>query len=172
MDIFASLPFSWSLLVFAGLCFVAAMSGGVFRPGQWYRNLAKPSWNPPDFAFPIAWTILFAMMAIAAWLVWRQVGWSGGIAGGAVALSLWGIQLVFNALWSALFFGVKRMDWALIDVALMWVFISATIIAFWGISPLAGALMLPYLAWVSFAAFLNYTLLRLNPRAVTTRARV
>lgn len=155
---------SISLLVFCGICFLAAMSGGYFRPGLWYRDLTKPSWNPPNWLFPIAWTLLFAMMAVSAWLVWQEAGWSGGLTGGAVALCLWGLQLVFNAAWSAFFFGMKRMDYALIDVGLLWLAIAATIIAFWPISPLAGMLMLPYLLWVSFAAFLNATMLKLNPR--------
>lgn len=151
---------SWSLLAFFAVTFAAAMSGGYFRPGDWYRNLAKPSWNPPDFLFPIAWTILYAMMAVAAWLVWEAVGWPAAL----VPIGLWLVQLVLNALWSALFFGMKRMDLALIDVALLWLAIVGTIIAFWPISTLAGWLMVPYLAWVSFAAFLNLTILRLNPR--------
>ena len=150
---------SISLVVFCGITFLAAISGGYFRPGAWYRSLAKPSWNPPDFLFPIAWTILYAMMAVAAWVVWNEADWSVVM----LPLGLWLLQLVFNALWSALFFGMKRMDYALIDVAVLWLAIVATILAFWPISPAAGLLMLPYLAWVSFAAFLNLTILRLNP---------
>lgn len=154
---------SWSLVAFAAVTFVAAMSGGYFRPGQWYRDLRKPSWNPPDFLFPIAWTLLYAMMAAAAWIVWREAGWPAAL----VPIALWGLQLVFNALWSALFFGMRRMDYALIDVALLWVSIAATIAAFWVHSPLAAWLMVPYLAWVSFAAVLNLVLLRMNcPHAV------
>ncbi|MBO6673480.1 MAG: tryptophan-rich sensory protein [Rhizobiales bacterium] len=149
---------SWSLLAFFAVTFAAAMSGGYFRPGDWYRDLAKPSWNPPDFMFPIAWTVLYAMMAVAAWLVWEAVGWPAAL----VPIGFWLIQLIFNALWSALFFGMKRMDWALIDVALLWLAIVGTIMTFWPISTLAGWLMVPYLAWVSFAAFLNLTILRLN----------
>lgn len=137
------------------------MTGGYFRPGDWYRALAKPSWNPPDFLFPIAWTVLYAMMAVAAWLVYEQAGWPGA----AVPLALWALQLVFNALWSVLFFGIKRMDYALVDVSFLWLAIAATIAMFWPISITAGLLMLPYLAWVSFAAFLNLTILRLNPGA-------
>ena len=154
------LPISWSLVVFCAITFVTALSGGYFRPGQWYRDLNKPSWNPPDFLFPIAWTILYAMMAAAAWIVWEDAGWPAA----AVPIALWILQLVFNALWSALFFGMKRVDYAMVDVALLWLSILATIIAFWSISPLAGALLLPYLAWVSFAALLNFTILRLNPQ--------
>lgn len=157
------LSISWSLIAFFAVTFVAAMSGGYFRPGQWYRNLTKPSWNPPDFLFPIAWTVLYAMMAFAAWIVWQETGWPAAL----VPIGLWLVQLVFNALWSALFFGMKRMDYALVDVALLWLSIAATIAAFWPISTLAAWLMVPYLAWVSFAAFLNFTILRLNPQQAT-----
>ncbi|MEQ8658324.1 MAG: TspO/MBR family protein [Hyphomicrobiales bacterium] len=151
---------SWSLVAFFIVTFLAAMSGGYFRPGQWYRDLAKPSWNPPDFLFPIAWTVLYAMMAFAAWLVWEEAGWPAAL----VPTGFWLVQLVFNALWSALFFGMKRMDYALVDVVLLWLSIAATIVLFWPISTLAGWLMVPYLVWVSFAAFLNFTILRLNPQ--------
>ncbi|MFK7791909.1 MAG: TspO/MBR family protein [Devosiaceae bacterium] len=153
------LPISWSMIAFFAVTFVAALSGGYFRPGQWYRDLTKPSWNPPDFLFPIAWTILYGMMAFAAWIVWEAAGWPAA----AVPIGLWFVQLVLNALWSALFFGLKRMDYALMDVTLMWIIIAATIFTFWPISSLAGWLMVPYLVWVSFAAFLNLTILRLNP---------
>ncbi len=154
------LSISWSLIFFFVVTFAAATSGGYFRPGEWYRDLKKPSWNPPDFLFPIAWTLLYAMMAVAAWLVWERVGWPAA----ALPIGLWIVQLVFNALWSALFFGMKRMDYALVDVVLLWLSIAVTIALFWPISTLAGWLMVPYLAWVSFAAFLNLTILRLNPR--------
>lgn len=157
------LSISWSLIVFFVVTFAAATSGGYFRPGDWYRDLKKPSWNPPDFLFPIAWTLLYAMMAVAAWLVWERAGWPAA----ALPIGLWIVQLVFNALWSALFFGMKRMDYALVDVVLLWLSIAATIALFWPISTLAGWLMVPYLAWVSFAAFLNLTILRLNPRQVS-----
>ncbi|MEM6381901.1 MAG: TspO/MBR family protein [Pseudomonadota bacterium] len=156
---------SWSLFAFFGLCFVAALSGSVFRPGEWYRQLNKPSWNPPDWLFPVAWTALFAMMAISAWLVYRQAGLQGA---GLLALSAWLAQLALNALWSAIFFGARRMDLALIEVAALWLAIVWTIVLFWPISTLAGALMLPYLAWVSFAAFLNWTLLRINRSTATS----
>jgi benzodiazapine receptor len=151
---------SWSLIAFLAMTFVAAMSGGYFRPGQWYEDLRKPSWNPPNVLFPIAWTLLYAMMAVAAWIVWQKTGWPAG----ALAIGLWVVQLALNALWSALFFGLRRMDLALVDVVLLWVAIAATITAFWSVDPLAAWLMVPYLAWVSFAAFLNLTILRLNPR--------
>ncbi|MEM1287486.1 MAG: TspO/MBR family protein [Pseudomonadota bacterium] len=150
----------WSLLVFFAFVFLAAMSGGIFRPGEWYRGLAKPSWNPPDWAFPVAWTALYGTMAVAAWLVYEAAGFT---LAGMVAIGFWFIQLVLNALWSALFFGAKRMDYALWDAAGMWLAIVGTIIAFAPINTISALLMVPYLLWVSFAIFLNWTLIKMNP---------
>ncbi|MBV6658673.1 MAG: tryptophan-rich sensory protein [Devosiaceae bacterium] len=150
---------SWSLLAFLALCFAAATTGSIYRPGAWYRTLSKPRWNPPDWVFPIAWTALYGMMAVAAWLVYEAAGFSGL---GAAALVVWLVQLVLNALWSALFFGAKRMDWALWDVAALWLAIALTTVLFALIVPAAAWLMAPYLAWVTFAALLNLTLIRMN----------
>ena len=105
--------------------------------------------------FGPAWTVLYALMAVAAWLVWRQDGWSG-------ALLLFGIQLALNAAWSPLFFGLHRIDLALADIVLLWVAIVATTVAFWKVTPGAGGLFVPYLAWVSFATVLNFTIWRMN----------
>jgi tryptophan-rich sensory protein len=153
----------WSAILalagFLGLNFAAAASGAVFQPGPWYRALRKPSWNPPDWLFPIAWAALYLMIAIAGWLVWR----AAGIAGAGLALSLYVLQLALNAAWSWLFFGLKRMGLALAECVALWLAIAATIAAFAPISITAAALMLPYLVWVGFATFLNFTLLRLNP---------
>ncbi len=149
----------WSLLGFCAACFLAALSGALFRPGAWYRQLNKPSWQPPDWLFGPVWMVLYGMIAAAGWLVWREAGF----AGATLALVLYAVQLVLNALWSALFFGLRRMDLALIEVGALWLSILATLVAFWPIDRTAALLMLPYLAWVSFAAFLNYTVLRLNP---------
>lgn len=146
-----------SLLPFIAAVFVTALSGAKYSPGSWYEELNKPSWQPPNWVFPIAWTILFIMIAISGWLIWREVG--------AITLPLvvYGIQLVLNYMWSWLFFGKKRMDLALFEVGLLWLSIVAMIVLFYPISETAALLLLPYLAWVSFAAFLNFTMLRLNP---------
>lgn len=149
---------SLSLLVFCVVSFLAAMSGGIFRPGRWYWNLNKPSWQPPDWLFAPVWMVLYGMIAVAGWLVWEA---SNGSA--VLAMALYGIQLVLNAGWSAIFFGMRRIDLALVEVAFLWLSIAVTMIAFWPISQTAALLLIPYLAWVSFAAFLNYTVLRLNP---------
>lgn len=143
---------------------LAASSGAVFKPGDWYEGLRKPSWTPPDWAFPVVWSILFAMIAVAGWLVWEAAGWGAGLA-----LGVYGVSLVINAAWSGLFFGLKRMDWALVDVIALWLSIVAVMAVFWPISPLAALLHLPYLAWVTLAGVLNLAMLRLNPRAGRAR---
>ncbi len=150
---------SWSLVAFCVACYGAAMTGGIFRPGAWYRALNKPSWQPPDWLFAPVWMVLYGMIAVSGWFVWREAGWSGA----AIALIIFAVQLVLNALWSALFFGLKRMDLALIDVAALWLSVAAMMVTFWPIHQGAALLLIPYLLWVSFAAFLNYTVLRLNP---------
>src|SRR5689334_9991234 len=92
------------LVGFLAACFAAASSGAVFKPDAWYENLAKPAWNPPNRVFPIAWAVLYVMMGVAAWNVWRLAGFSGA----GFALGLWVLQLVLNAAWSGIFFGLKR----------------------------------------------------------------
>lgn len=147
-----------SLLVFAAAVFLVACSGAIFKPGAWYDGLEKPAWTPPDWAFPVVWSILYLMIAVAGWLVWGQTGWS-------MALSIWIAQLVLNGAWSWLFFGMKRMDLAFVDVSLLWLSIAGFIILAWPISTTAALLFLPYLAWVSIAAALNLTVWRMNPAA-------
>jgi translocator protein len=150
-----------NLLGFAGwvaLSFAAAWVGSRFMPGEWYAALAKPAWNPPNWIFAPVWTVLYLVMGVAAGLVWRQAGFSGASA----ALSLFVVQLVLNALWSYLFFGLQRLDLALFDIVVLWGAILAVAVLFWGANRLAGALMIPYLAWVGFASVLNFVLWRLN----------
>ncbi|WP_431270927.1 TspO/MBR family protein [Dankookia sp. P2] len=122
------------------------------------RVLAKPSWRPPNWLFPPAWAVLYILMAIAAWMVWREAGF----AGAPLALTLWFAQLVLNAAWSWIFFGLKRMDLAFAELSALWLAILATILAFALHSTTAAWLMAPYLAWVSFAGILNLTMWRLN----------
>lgn len=129
------------------------------RSGEFYAQLARPDWAPPAEVFGPVWTLLYTLMAIAAWLVWR----TGGFAHARAALVLFLVQLAVNALWSWLFFAWQMGAAALADIALMWVLVAATIAAFWRHSRLAAALLLPYLAWISFAAALNLRLWQLNP---------
>jgi benzodiazapine receptor len=140
------------------LCFAAAALGGLFPPGEWYAQLAKPAWNPPNWIFGPVWTALYTMMAVAAWLVWRQQGFRAQIR----PLGLFLLQLALNAAWSPIFFGLKSPALAFVVIVLLWLTILATTYAFWCAHRVSGALMLPYLAWVTFAATLNFTLWRLN----------
>jgi tryptophan-rich sensory protein len=149
------------LLGFVLACLVVASSGAVFRPGAWYETLRKPWWRPPNWLFAPAWTVLYIMIAVSGWLVWRKAG----LAGAALPLGLYAVQLLLNAAWSGFFFGLRRMDLALVDVGLLWLSILGLIALFSPIDSLAAWLLVPYLAWVSFAAFLNWTMLRLNPGA-------
>lgn len=147
-----------ALLVSLALTFGAAALGAFFMPGEWYASLAKPSWNPPSWVFGPVWTTLYTLMAVAAWLVWQRG--EGGVRRRALGLYLG--QLVLNAAWTPLFFGLHLLGVALVEMLLLWVAIVATIAAFHRVHRLAAWLLVPYLAWVSFAAFLNFTLWRLN----------
>ncbi len=140
------------------ITFCAAALGALFMPGEWYAGLHKPAWNPPAWIFGPVWTMLYAAMAVAAWLVWVRGGWRG--EGRALALFL--VQLALNAAWSPLFFGLHRIGLALAEILLLWAAIAAMMAAFFRIRRAAGWLLVPYLAWVSFAAVLNFTLWRLN----------
>ena len=146
---------------FVALCLGVAAIGGYATStsvGGWYQALAKPAFTPPDGVFPPVWTVLYLMMAVAGWRVWR----AEGFAGRETALALFGAQLALNLLWSMLFFAARRIDLALLDIVLLWVAIAATGAAFWRIDRLAGALFLPYLAWVTYAALLNATIWQMN----------
>lgn len=140
------------------LCFAAASLGAWFPPGEWYASLNKPAWNPPGWIFGPVWTALYTMMAVAAWLVWRQGGWSRQ----RTPLVLFAVQLALNALWTPLFFGLHRPDLAFAGIVALWLAICATMVAFRRVSRPAVWLLAPYLAWVSFAAALNLTLWRMN----------
>jgi len=140
--------------------FAAAWIGSRYLPGAWYASLAKPAWNPPNWIFAPVWTALYALMAVAAWLVWRRAGFRGA----AAALILFVAQLVLNALWSYLFFGLHRPDAALLDIVVLFAAILAVAALFWRQDWRAGALMIPYALWVGFASCLNFALWRLNPR--------
>lgn len=146
------------LIGWLALSFSAASMGGLFRPGEWYASLAKPSWNPPAWIFAPVWTTLYALMAIAAWMVWKR----GGFAVQRVPLSLFIVQLALNAAWTPLFFGLHRLGVAAIEIVLLLAAILLTIRAFHRVSRIAAYLLIPYAAWVSFAAVLNFTLWRLN----------
>lgn len=145
-------------LVVTGL---AAFAGSVAsrRSQEFYGTLIRPEWAPPPEVFGPVWTVLYLLMAVAAWLVWKR----GGFARAGTALGLYLVQLVANALWSWLFFAWRMGAAAFVDIVLLWLLVAATIVAFWRHSRLAAALLLPYLAWISYAAALNLRLWQLNP---------
>ena len=132
----------------------AATATGV---GTWYPSLDRPSWRPPDEVFGPVWTVLYAANAVSAWLVWRANPRSSH-----PALFLYGAQLALNAAWPLLFFGLKRPGLALVEIAVLWVAIAATVAAFARRHRVAALLLAPYLAWVTFALALNYDLWRRN----------
>jgi translocator protein len=151
----------FALIIALVCCYAAAGIGSLFTtpaiPG-WYAGLQKPSWNPPNWVFGPVWTLLFTLMAIAAWLVWRRIGTTSI----SIPLVLFAIQLVLNVLWSYIFFGRHLPGSALIEIILLWLAILTTLISFWRVAPLAGGLLLPYLLWVSYAISLNAGVWRLN----------
>lgn len=143
------------------VCFIASALGAIasVQSSAFYSQLSQPAWAPPSWVFGPVWTILYLMMAVSAWLVWK----SGGFRQNRVALSFFLVQLTFNTLWSWLFFAWHLGSLAFVDITFLWVFIVVTIIYFWRANPIAGALLIPYLLWVSFAAALNYSIWQLNP---------
>ncbi len=150
------------LIIAILICEGAGVLGSLFTAPAiptWYVTLAKPSFSPPNWVFAPVWTTLFVMMGVAAFLVWNK-----GLAqpGVKLALGMFALQLLFNFLWSAMFFGLRSPLAGLIDIAALWVTLATTIWLFFRISTLAGALLLPYLAWVSFASALNFAIWRLN----------
>lgn len=147
----------WLVVSFAASAIGAVAS---IQAKSFYAQLAQPGWSPPPGVFGPVWTALYALMGIAAWLVWR----SGGFNTNRHALTLFLLQLAVNALWSWLFFAWQLGGMAFFDVLVLWVLIVITIIYFWRVRPLAGALLVPYLLWVSFAAVLNFSLWQLNPK--------
>lgn len=124
----------------------------------WYLTLRKPSWVPSGRTIGRIWTVLYVLMAVAAWLVWREEGTDAWLP-----LLLYAIQLALNSAWSVLFFGLKNPRAALGEIVLLWTAILATLILFWVVSPIAALLLVPYLAWVLFAANLNRIVVRMNP---------
>ena len=150
------------LVAWLAVSFIAAAIGRAasIQAGPFYSQLVRPEWAPPPGLFGPVWTVLYALMGIAAWLIWRV----GGFRAARTALTLFLVQLVVNALWSWLFFGWHLGALAFADIVLLWVLIVATLFAFWRIRPLAGALLIPYLLWVSFASVLNYSVWQLNPQ--------
>jgi benzodiazapine receptor len=145
-------------IVALGLTFGAGYIGSTFPIDAWYAALSKPAWNPPNWLFGPVWGVLYLLIAVSAWLVWRKAG----LARAAVPLGLFAVQLILNAAWSWIFFGRHEIGLALIEILILWVAILGTIIAFWRLNRVSGYLMVPYILWVSFASVLNFAIWRLN----------
>jgi tryptophan-rich sensory protein len=127
-------------------------------PG-WYQTIEKPAWNPPAWVFGPVWTLLYVLMGVAAWLVWRQ-GWA--VPRVRIALGLFAVQLLLNLLWSLIFFGWRQIGLALVDIVFLWALVAITMLRFLSLVPAAGLLMFPYFLWTSFAAVLNAAIWWLN----------
>ncbi len=143
----------WLLFTFA-----ATIGGLVGAPGEWYAALDKPAWTPPGWVFGPAWTLLYTMMAVAAWLVWLR----GGFGARRVELTAYLVQWFLNALWTPLFFGLQLPGWALVDIVLLWLAAALTMILFFRARRLAGWLLVPYLLWLGFATALNAAIWQMN----------
>ena len=152
----------WTVIPFIVVCFAAGGIGSLFMGADtwtWYRGLTQPAVTPPGWLFGPVWSALYLMMGIAAWLVWRR----GPAPGVGAALVLFAAQLVLNAIWTPVFFGLQNPGGALVIIGLLWLAIVATTVVFWRQSRAAGVLLIPYLLWVSFATYLNYSIATLNP---------
>lgn len=150
-----------SLLCWFALCYAAGALGSLFTiqaVPTWYAGLVKPSWNPPAWVFGPAWTLLYIMMSVAAWMIWRREH----SAARSRALHWFMLQLLLNAMWSPVFFGCHSPLAGLVIIVALWLAIVVTLVLFWRQSSPAAAWLVPYLAWVSFATALNFAVWKLN----------
>jgi len=148
------------LVGFIVAVFLAAAMGSLFTSSSvatWYKTLQRPDWTPPGWLFGPVWSVLYLSMAVAAWLVWRKGGRRA-----RTALLAFAVQLALNVAWSALFFGLRCPAAGLADIVALWLAIVVTVVCFFRVSAAAGIILLPYLAWVSFAAALNFSIWRMN----------
>jgi len=142
--------------IFLCACAAAGTTGGMFPPGQWYRDLQKPDWTPPDWLFPVAWSLLYLCMAGAAARV-------AVLPDSSLALALWALQIALNTLWTPVFFGLQRIRAGLVVLIALWLSVAACLVAMLQLDIVAGLLFVPYLAWVTTAGALNFQVMRLNP---------
>ncbi len=153
---------SVSLLIAVAIPLLVGAVGGLATSSSlsdWYPSLVKPSWNPPNWVFGPVWTILYVLMGVAAWRVWRKGPNDPGVRSGLI---LFGVQLFFNLLWSLVFFGLRMPGGALVEIAITWILILATLVSFYRIDRTAGLLLVPYQLWATFATVLNAAIWWLN----------
>jgi tryptophan-rich sensory protein len=146
------------LLGWLGLCFAAESTAVIFLPGRWYSHLHKAAWTPPSYLFAPIWTVLYVLMAVAAWKVWRE----GGFRKQTFALGLFLVQLALNSAWSFVCFGTHALPLSVANMTLLWLAVLGTVRAFFAANRFAGWLLVPYLAFLTFAASLNVALWWLN----------
>ena len=147
----------WLLFcIFFAACLAAGITGGLFPPGPWYRQLNKPSWTPPDWVFPVTWLVLYVLMAMAGARIALQPD-------NGIALAFWSLQIAFNGLWTPVFFGLKKIRLGMAVVSALWLSVASTILAMWSVDVIAALMFVPYLVWVTIASGLNLAVWRLNP---------
>jgi len=148
---------SWMIfLVLLASCFAAGSTGALFPPGEWYRSLKKPGFTPPDWVFPVVWTTLYVLIALAGARV-------ANLPDAGLALALWALQVALNSIWTPIFFGLKKVRMALVVVSLLWLSVAFGMLALFQLDTLAGLMFVPYLIWVSIATALNLRVMQLNP---------
>jgi translocator protein len=151
------------LVLWIGVSLAAGLIGNWLGGGgdaQFYQQLDRPPWAPPPWLFGPVWIVLYVLMGVAAWLVWRERGFGRA----RFPLVLFLVHLIFNAAWTGIFFGLQRFGLAFAEILVLWALIVWLVVLFWRIRPLAGALLIPYLLWVTYAAALTYALWRMNPQ--------
>lgn len=148
---------SWLIfIVLLAACFAAGSTGALFPPGEWYRGLRKPGFTPPDWVFPVAWTTLYVLIAAAGTRV-------ANLPEAGLAMALWSLQIALNAIWTPIFFGLRKVRLGLVVVALLWLAVAFGMLALFRLDTWAGLMFVPYLIWVSIATALNLRVLQLNP---------
>ena len=149
------------LIAWIGICFLAGAIGGLATTSSvtgWYAEINKPAWNPPGWIFGPVWSTLYLMMGVSSWLVWKNSSFQES----KLALGWFVFHLLLNVLWSIVFFGLRQPGWAMVEIVVLWISIVIAIALFYRHSKLAAGLLVPYWLWVSFAAFLNFTIWSMN----------
>ena len=146
----------WLFILFFLACCGAGATGGMFPPGAWYDRLEKPSWVPPNWLFPVAWTSIYLLMSFAGARV-------APLEGSHYAMAFWALQISFNTLWTPVFFGLRQLKGSLPIMAALWIAVAGCTVTHFHLDTLAGLAFLPYLLWVTVAAALNLSVARLNP---------
>lgn len=144
-----------TFFIFLLACCAAGATGVIFKPGAWYESLKKPSFTPPDWAFPVAWTTIYLLLA---WAGYRLTL----IPGSEIVLALWAAQIALNTLWTPVFFGANRLVAAMVILVLLWIVVAAMIVMALQLDIITGLILFPYLVWLSVAAALNFSILRHN----------